>query len=123
MAKLYSFEQLKVWQDCRILVKEIYKLTADFPNEEKFGLVSQLRRASISVISNIAEGSSRRGQKEKAIFYSISYSSLMELVSQLIVSYDLDYISEEKYIALRNEIDNISYKLNALHKTTKTQPQ
>jgi len=119
MIKLYSFEKLQVWQDCRILVKKIYKLTAKFPDEEKFGIVSQMRRASISVISNIAEGSSRTSLKDKANFYTIAYSSLMEMVSQLIISYDLDYISEEIYVALRNEIYPISFKLNALHSSTK----
>lgn len=119
MIKQYSFEQLQVWQDCRTLVKKIYALTAKFPDEEKFCIVSQLRRAGISVISNIAEGSARTSLKDKANFYTIAYSSLMEVVSQLIISYDLSYVSEEDYISLRNEIYPISFKLNALHSATK----
>jgi len=118
MNKLYSFEKLHVWSDCRAFAKEIYQLTNNFPNEEKFGLVSQLRRSIVSVISNLAEGSSRSTSNDKASFYRIAYSSLMEVVSQIIISYDLGYISEETYDSLRSEIQVISYKINALYSST-----
>ena len=121
--KQYSFEKLQVWQDCRALVKRIYILTSKFPEDEKFGLISQLRRAGVSIISNIAEGSSRTSPKDKANFYTIAYSSLMEVVSQLIISNDLDYIQQDDYMALRDEIYPISFKINALHNATKDNNQ
>ena len=75
--KVFSFEKLAVWQDAKGLTKVIYTLTSSFPENEKFGLVSQLRRAMISVTSNIAEGSSRTSHKDQARFYQIGYSNLM----------------------------------------------
>ena len=112
--KLYSFEKLHVWKDVRKMITSVYTLTGSFPENEKFGLVSQMRRASISVSSNIAEGSSRTSSKDQAHFYQISYSSLMELLSQLILSFDLNYITEEEYLASRGSIQGVSYKINSL---------
>ena len=82
----YSFENLEVWQKSRKLVKTIYKTTEKFPKDEKFGLTSQIRRVSISVSSNIAEGSTRWSKKDKARFYEIAFGSLMEILNQLILS-------------------------------------
>jgi len=89
----YSFEKLDVWQDPRKFVTEIYKISAIFPSEEKFGLCSQLQRASVSVVSNIAEGVSRLSDKEKIRFIEISYGSLMEVYCQLYISLDLMYLT------------------------------
>jgi len=75
----YSFEKIEVWQLAKQLTVIIYKLTTNFPDEEKFGLTSQLRRASVSVPSNIAEGNSKSSLKEKAYFTEIAFSSLMEV--------------------------------------------
>jgi four helix bundle protein len=113
----YAFEKLNVWQQARKLTKEIYLITSDFPSEEKFGLVSQMRRAVISVSSNIAEGSSRHTDKDQAHFYSIAYSSLVELLNQLILSFDLELLKEEKYIDLRATVELISNHLNNLRKS------
>jgi len=110
----YSFEKLNVWQQARGLTKEIYMVTNNFPAEEKFGLVSQMRRASISVGSNIAEGSSRKTEKDQAHFYTTAYSSLVELLNQLILSLDLGFLSEKIYTELRNSIELISNQLNKL---------
>jgi four helix bundle protein len=74
---IYSFEKLEVWKESRLLVAWIYNLTKRFPKEEKFGLTSQLRRASISVVSSIAEGSARKTAKEQGRFYQMAYSSLI----------------------------------------------
>ncbi|MEM9328261.1 MAG: four helix bundle protein [Bacteroidota bacterium] len=82
--KEYAFEKLEVWQISRSLLKNIYNLTAKFPSEERFGFSSQLRRASLSVSSNIAECSTRRGSKEQACFYKIAFGSLVEVLNQLI---------------------------------------
>ena len=113
----YGFEKLNVWQNSRNLAKVIYQTTQTFPSDEKFGLVSQMRRAIISVSSNIAEGSSRSSRKEQEHFYSISYGSLLELLSQIIVSLDLNLITERQYVDLRENIEHISNQLNALKKS------
>jgi len=80
----YAFEKLEVWQKSRSLVKKIYDVTSRFPIEEKYALTIQLRRASISVSSNIAEGSTRWGKRDKARFYEIAYGSLIEVMNQLV---------------------------------------
>jgi len=115
----YAFENLEVWQKSKELVASVYKLTSLFPQEEKFGLVSQLRRASISVSSNIAEGSTRWSRQDQARFYEISYSSLMEVLNQLILSQELGFITEEQIVNTRAELDTISRMLNALFQSTK----
>lgn len=117
MAYTFSFEKLNVWVDSKELVKEIYLITKDFPNEEKFGLTNQLRRASISVASNLAEGTSRNTNKDKAHFSTMAFSSLMEVLNQLIIANELNFIKETEYQKLRNEIEKISNKLNALRKS------
>jgi four helix bundle protein len=112
--KTYSFETLDVWKEARKLVLKIYKLTDRFPPEEKFGLVSQMRRAVLSISINTAEGSSRESLKDQARFSEIAYGSLLELLNESILSYDLKYISEEKLIDIRLDIDSISSKLTGL---------
>ena len=110
----FSFERLDVWKKSRLLTKEIYSLTKKFPDDEKFGITSQLRRAIISVCSNIAEGSSRKSKKDQSHFYNISYSSLTELLNQLIISNDLGYLQDDSLEEIRNEIHTISLMLNRL---------
>ena len=110
----FSFERLDVWIKSRHLTKEIYELTQNFPDYEKFGLTGQLRRAVISVCSNIAEGSSRKSKKDQAHFYSIAFSSLMETLNQLIISNDLDYIDSKSLAKSRKEIHIVSMMLNGL---------
>ncbi len=99
------------------LAKNIYFITNTFPTEEKFGLTSQLRRAAISVSSNLAEGSSRVTKKDKAHFTVIAYSSTVEIVNQLIISKELNFMQEEKYLKLRSDINELTNKLNAYHKS------
>jgi len=112
---IYSFEKLDVWQLSREFTKEIYLLTKKFPDDEKFGLVNQIRRASISICSNIAEGVSRRTDKDKARFTGISYGSAVEILNQLIISNDLNYISEEELLSFRLKIEEITKRLNKLY--------
>jgi four helix bundle protein len=116
----YSFEKLEVWNDSRDLTKLIYSITMEFPDDEKFGITNQMRRAVISVSSNIAEGSYRTTGKDKSNFMTIAFSSLMELLSQTIVSLDLKYISEDQYNEIRNQIEKVSNKLTALSKYFKS---
>lgn len=115
--KTYSFEKLLVWQKSRRLAVAIYKTTKEFPKEELFGMISQMRRCSISIASNIAEGSGRQTLKEKARFTEIAYASALELLNQLMISLDLEYLKEENYIELRTEIEEITFMLDALRKS------
>ncbi|PLX05953.1 MAG: four helix bundle protein [Marinilabiliales bacterium] len=115
--RLYSFEKLNVWQLSRTLVKNVYEISNMFPDEEKFGLVSQIRRASISVSSNIAEGTSRKSGKDQARFTEISYGSLLEVLNQLILAADLGYISSNIVDEQRQIIEEIGNKLNKLRET------
>ncbi len=113
---VFNFEKLEVWQLSRKLIKQIYILTQSFPDEEKFGLISQLRKASVSVSSNIAEGNSRFSPKDKSHFTEMAYTSLMEIVNQLIVSCDLEFIPEKELETHKEQIAIIANKLNALYK-------
>ena len=110
----YSFEKLEVWNDARNLVKMIYLQTNNFPERERFGLSSQMQRAVVSIVSNIAEGVSRNSVKEKIRFVELAYGSLMELYCQLYVSVDLDYLTPNTFTLIKAEIDKIANKANAL---------
>ena len=115
--KEYSFEKLEVYVEARALVKAIYNLSACFPDSERYALTDQIHRAVVSVTSNIAEGTSRTSKKDKAHFVEMAYGSLMEVVSQLQVAMDLNYISQTQYNALQPLIEKISYKLYALRQS------
>lgn len=90
----FSFEKLIVYKKAKEYVKMVYSLLLKFPSEERFAMCDQLRRASVSVISNIAEGTSRQTSKDKCHFLDIAYGSLMETYSQLDLARDLDYITD-----------------------------
>ncbi len=98
--KITNFTDLKTWQLGHQIVIDVYKLTKFFPREELFGLVSQLRRAVVSITSNIAEGFSRSTAKDKAYFYAVSLGSLTEVQNQLLIARDLGYITKEQYLDL-----------------------
>ena len=104
MEKKFSFRNLICYQKGRILVKEVYKVVKTFPSEEKYALGDQLRRAVVSVTSNIAEGSGRQSLKDQAHFLELSYGSLMEVLSQLDVARDLDFIDDVKHNYLESLI-------------------
>ena len=113
----FSFERLEVWNKARLLTVKIYEITKTWPESENFGIIGQIRRAVISICSNIAEGSSRKTKKDQAHFYSIAFSSLMETLNQLIISNDLRYLEDSKFKELRNDISSISIMLNNLTKS------
>lgn len=115
--KTYSFENLDVWQCSRRLAGFIYTTTMTFSDYEKFGLVSQMRRAAISVSSNLAEGSAKRTGKEKARFTEMAYCSLMELLNQCIISNDLEFLNTKDLEKLRTLIDEIAAKATRLRET------
>jgi len=110
----YSFEKLDVWSDARMFIVEIYKLTKTMPVEEKYGLCSQIQRASVSIASNIAEGTTRISDKEKIRFIEIAYGSLMEVYCQLCIALDLLYITEKQLGDQKITIDMIAKKLSGL---------
>ena len=121
LSKSYIYENIFFWKiNClaksRNIAVIIYKLTKNFPKEELFGMTSQMRRCSVSIASNIAEGSGRHSSKDKARFTEISYSSALELLNQTIISLELEYITEENYKIIRKEIEEVTYMLDALYK-------
>jgi four helix bundle protein len=115
--KIYSFEKLECWQQARILTSWIYGITKEFPKDEKFGLSSQMRRAALSIASNIAEGTSRKTFKDQAHFSTIAYSSTVELLNQLIISNDLKIIQTEIYNVGREMIERQTFLLSGLRKS------
>ena len=100
----FSFEKLDVWQESRDLVKEIYILLRNFPAEEKYALCDQIRRAVVSVPSNIAEGSGRMSVKEKIHFLEVAFGSLMETFCQMQIARDLEYISDEQLLNIKAKV-------------------
>ena len=108
------FETLKVYHEAHLLVIEIYKATKSFPRHELFGLVGQIRRASISVGANIVEGNSRNHKKEFIQFLYLSNGSLEEVKYYLILSKDLGYLNESQYKDLQDKAENISKIINGL---------
>ena len=110
----YSFEKLEDWNEAKEFTKTVYLLTSKFPDSEKFGLTSQIRRASVSICSNIAEGSARKTDKDKAFFTTIAFSSAVEVLNQLIICKDLQFLNVEDYKKCRFQIESITNKLNAL---------
>lgn len=112
--RIFSFEKLIVWQKARQLSIKIYKSTKHFPSEEKFGITSKMRRASISISSNIAEGTGRRSAKDKARITEMAYVSALEL-NQCIPSNALEFLEEDKYLELRKELTKIKAMLDGLY--------
>ena len=115
--KTYSFEKLECWICARQLAVWIYNITKHFPSDEKFGIVSQMRRAAISIASNIAEGTSRKTAKDQAHFSTISYSSTIELLNDLIFANDLVFITTEKYMQGRELIERQTLLIAGLRKS------
>jgi len=111
---MQSYKELEVWQKSIELTIEIYTITKSFPTEEKYTLVSQLRRSAISIPSNIAEGWGRGSTKEYIHFLLISRASLMELETQIIISSKLNYITEQQHNCLEEKIKSILMMLNKL---------
>ena len=107
-------EKLDVWQLARKRATEVYKATQSFPAEEKYSLVSQIRRSAVSVSANMAEGTTRQTAKDQAHFTTISFSSLMELFNHLIIAADLGYIRNEELVVYRQQIQQLSVKLSNL---------
>lgn len=113
----YSFEKLNLWQESKKLVVDVYHLLDEFPKFEKYALCDQIRRAVVSVPSNIADGSGRKSLKEQIRFLEISYGSLMETYNQLLIAIDLTYITEASLEAIKPRIDVVAKMINGLSNT------
>jgi len=127
MSEVLSYRELDVWKHSRILVKTIYQITRNFPKEEQFGLTNQLRRAVVSIPSNIAEGCGRNHFKDSIQFFFIARGSLYEVETQVIVSFDLDYLSQGDLDATLDQIVRYKKILNGFinyyqSKTNNQQP-
>ena len=116
MTKIKNFTDLNAWKEARKLVFEVYKITNGFPSKEMYALTSQMRRAVVSVSSNVAEGFSRRTRKEKVQFYFTALGSLTELQSQIILASDVEYIRLEEYRKLLKQTTPVQKLINGLIK-------
>lgn len=114
---VFNFEKLIAYQKSKDFVKFVYLLLQKFPIDERFALCDQLRRASVSVLSNIAEGMSRQTAKDRIHFLDISYGSLMESFSQMDVAHDQHYITDEDFQNVRNTVFEVYRLLAGLKKS------
>lgn len=118
--KISLFTDLEVWKKGHEVVLLIYQITKDFPKDEIFGLTSQIRRAVVSITSNIAEGFGRKSFKEKVLFYDIARSSVGEVQNQLIIARDVKYLENDNFEKIFNLTVIISKMLFALIKSSRT---
>jgi len=112
--KIKNFRDLKVWQKGHNLVLQIYRITKDFPKEEKFGLSDQMRRAGVSITSNIAEGFGRETLNDKSHFYTMALGSLFEIQNQLFIARDVGYLDPKECELLFNDTIEISKMCSSL---------
>lgn len=114
-----DFRKIQVWERAHQLTLQVYKITSSFPKDELYGLTSQMRRAAVSIPSNIAEGCGRDTQTELARFIHIAGGSASELEYQIILAHDLGYIGNELYPELNSEINEIKRMLNGFEKAVR----
>mgnify|MGYP000318371464 CR=1 FL=1 len=117
---MHNYRELKIWQKSIELTQSVYQLTFDLPSNEKFGLVSQLQRASVSVASNIAEGSSRDSQKEFNYFLSLAIGSLFEIDTQIVIAKSLGFIKEKESDKILNQVLELIKMTRGFQKTIKS---
>lgn len=118
--KIQTFQDLDAWKESHKLVINIYEITKAFPTTEVFGLTIQMKRCSVSITSNIAEGFSRQSYKEKVQFYSMALGSVTELQNQLLVAKDISYISKEIFDRVFDQTILVHKILNGLIKSSKS---
>lgn len=104
---MHNFKELEIWKISRSLCSAVYLVTNDFPQDEKFGLINQMRRCAVSIPSNIAEGASRQSNKDFYRFLEIAMGSCYELETQLLISNDLEFLSSESLSVLLKELNRI----------------
>ena len=116
---MHRFKELEIWKRSRSYCSEIYSITSQFPDSEKFGLTNQLRRASVSVPSNIAEGSSRNSNKDFNRFLEIALGSCYEIETQFLIAFDLKFLSENELNQLSDELEEIIKMISKFKSTLK----
>ncbi|HEO64155.1 MAG TPA: four helix bundle protein [Candidatus Omnitrophica bacterium] len=114
MGEIKSFKELKIWQKGIEIVKDVYMLTKEFPKEEIYGLTSQIKRSSISIPSNIAEGFKRYHSKEYRQFLHIALGSAAELETHLVIAKELKFIKQEESDGILEKIDHVSRMISSL---------
>ncbi len=119
----FSYRKLNVYQFSKRLVTDVYRVVGTFPKSETYALSDQMRRAVVSVPSNIAEGTSKASPKEQFHFLEIAYGSLMEIMCQLEISFDLGYIQQEQFYQLEKDIVMIYKMLSSMQSTLKSRIQ
>lgn len=110
---MHNYKNLKVWQISMELAEELYRLSAELPSEERFGLISQMRRCVVSIASNIAEGTGRGSDKDFARFMNIALGSAFELETQVLLSIRLDYLNQSQQEVL-NKVSQVQKMLHSL---------
>lgn len=113
----FGFERLDVWQKAVQFAGTMYQITKSFPREEQFGITMQLRRASVSVAANIAEGASRASGKDQARFFEIAFGSLNEIATMLHIALGQGFIQEEQFTPMRDQIATMERMLSGLRRT------
>ena len=116
---MHNFKELKIWQKALELSVDVYKVTALFPKEDKFGLISQIKRSAVSIPSNIAEGAGRNSVKEFLYFLSVANGSSYELQTQLLISNKLNFLKDDLLESMLNELDEIQKMNYNFQKTLK----
>lgn len=116
---MHQFKELSVWQKAMVLATDVYAATEGFPDAEKFGLTSKIRRSAVSISSNIAEGSGRKSNKEFKQFLNIAYGSGSELESQLLIAKNLGFMKNEDYELLSGKITKIQKMIYSLSNSLK----
>lgn len=119
--ELFSFENLRVYNIARELVKKIYLVQDRFPQEERYALGDQVRRSAVSITANLAEGSGRQSPKEKIRFIEIAFGSMTEVYCELQIARDLNYIREDEFVALRPMFTEVAKMLSGLRNTLQKQ--
>ena len=109
-----DYKQLLVWKHAHGLALEVYRATQRFPSQERYGLVAQMRRAAVSIVSNIAEGSGRQSDREQSRFLRIARGSVHEVQCQLLLSRDLGFMAPDKWLALDGIVQEVSKMINGL---------
>ena len=120
--EVFGYRKLIAYQKAKEVVKRTYKLLKKFPAEERYAMCDQLRRASVSITSNIAEGVNRFSVKDKAHFIEIAYGSLMEVSSQFEIAEELNYITSDERLSMDQMIEAVARLLSGLLKTYNSQP-
>ncbi|MFN8325560.1 four helix bundle protein [Flavobacterium sp.] len=116
---MHQFKELEIWKRSRLFCSEIYKITSNFPESEKFGLTNQLRRACVSIPSNIAEGSSRSSNKDVLRFLEIAIGSAYEIETQLLIAFDLNFINTDEIEKVATELNEIIKMISRFQTTLK----